>query len=127
MLQGNKTSGLRGRVKSFRYAIEGILTLLKEQPNARIHLIAAVAAILMGFLLEISRMEWILICLCITLVISAEAINSSIEYLADFVSPEKHHLIKKSKDVAAGAVLLTAIFSVVTGLIIFLPKLLMFF
>ncbi len=127
VLMNNKKNIWKIRAKSFSYALEGLLTLLKDQPNARIHLVAALMAVAMGLFLGISHMEWIFICLCITLVISAEAFNSSLEYLADFVCAEKNHLIKKAKDVAAGAVLLTAIFSIVTGLFIFLPKLLKFF
>lgn len=127
VLMNNKKNVWNGRAKSFSYALGGLLTLFKDQPNARIHVVAAIMAIAMGLFLGISSVEWILICLCITLVISAEAFNSSLEYIADFVCAEKHHLIKKAKDVAAGAVLLTAIFSVVTGLFIFLPKLLVLF
>ena len=68
-------------------------------------------------------MEWIVICLCIGLVLSAEAVNSAIEALADRVSPAYDEAIKRTKDLAAGAVLLLAIASAVVGLIIFLPKL----
>lgn len=66
---------------------------------------------------------WIVICLCIGLVLSAEAVNSAIEALADRVSPAYDEAIKRTKDLAAGAVLLLAIASAVVGLIIFLPKL----
>ena len=71
----------------------------------------------------LSSMEWIVICLCIGLVLSAEAVNSAIEALADRVSPAYDEAIKRTKDLAAGAVLLLAIASAVVGLIIFLPKL----
>ena len=76
-----------------------------------------------GIFVGLSSMEWIVICLCIGLVLSAEAVNSAIEALADRVSPAYDEAIKRTKDLAAGAVLLLAIASAVVGLIIFLPKL----
>lgn len=76
-----------------------------------------------GHFVGLSSMEWIVICLCIGLVLSAEAVNSAIEALADRVSPAYDEAIKRTKDLAAGAVLLLAIASAVVGLIIFLPKL----
>lgn len=67
-------------------------------------------------------MEWIAVCMCIGMVLSAEAVNSSIEALADLVSPEYNEAIKKTKDLAAGAVLILAITAAIIGLIIFIPK-----
>lgn len=81
------------------------------------------ASLRRAFLVGLSSMEWIVICLCIGLVLSAEAVNSAIEALADRVSPAYDEAIKRTKDLAAGAVLLLAIASAVVGLIIFLPKL----
>lgn len=81
------------------------------------------ASLRAGIFVGLSSMEWIVICLCIGLVLSAEAVNSAIEALADRVSPAYDEAIKRTKDLAAGAVLLLAIASAVVGLIIFLPKL----
>jgi diacylglycerol kinase len=111
------------RIKSFKYAFEGIFLLLKTQHNAWIHFISTIAVVLTGLLFKLSTTEWCLIILSIIIVWMSEALNTACEFLADVTSPEFHPLIKKSKDVAAGAVLITAIGAVVIGLLIFLPKL----
>lgn len=113
---------LRKRANSFRYAFQGLADLLKSQPNARIHLAAAVAVTLAGFFFQIARTEWLAVVTCIALVFAAEAINTALEYLTDLVSPDYHPLAGKAKDAAAAAVLIIAAGAVVTGLIIFLPK-----
>ena len=110
------------RVASFRYAFKGLKDLFVSQPNARIHLRASIGVILAGIFFQISATEWVAVSLCIVLVISLEATNTAIEYLTDLVSPGQHPLAGKTKDVAAAAVLLAAIGSVVIGCIIFLPK-----
>ena len=116
-----KNSGftLRKRALSFKYAFHGIFLLISREHNAWIHCFAAVCVITAGIFVGLSSMEWIVICLCL----SAEAVNSAIEALADRVSPAYDEAIKRTKDLAAGAVLLLAIASAVVGLIIFLPKL----
>lgn len=114
---------LRKRIRSFKYAFHGIFLLISREHNVWIHCFAAVCAITAGILLHISPMEWIVVTLCIGLVLAAEAVNSAIEALADRVSPEYDEAIKRTKDLAAGAVLLLAIAVAITGLIIFLPKL----
>lgn len=111
------------RGKSFVYAWRGIIGLFSHEPNARIHLIIAVLTLIMGFICKLSQSEWTAIIICIGMVFSAEAVNTSIEKLCDKVSPEKDPYIKISKDVAAGAVLILAITAVITGLIIFIPHL----
>ena len=110
---------------SFRYAFAGVRYLLWTQRNAKIHTLVAVLAILLGLLLRIERGEWLALVLTITLVLVAEAFNTAIEAVVDLASPGYHPLAKVAKDVAAGAVLLTAIASVVVGLIVFLPHLLL--
>lgn len=110
------------RAASFSYAFEGIATLVREEHNSRIHMIAMAAAIALGFLLHISAGEWCMIALCCGSVLTAEAMNSAIEALADLVSPGRHPLVKKAKDVAAAGVLITAIAAAACGLIIFIPK-----
>jgi undecaprenol kinase/diacylglycerol kinase (ATP) len=110
------------RFHSFKYAFNGLIILIREEHNARIHLIAAVLAIILGFVLEISLTEWISIIFAIGLVVSLEIINSAIENIADFISPENNKQIKRIKDLAAAGVLVGAIASVCIGLIIFLPK-----
>lgn len=110
------------RIASFRYAFQGLKDLFISQPNARIHLMASIAVILAGIFFQISATEWMVVSLCIILVLSLEATNTAIEYLTDLVSPGQHPLAGKTKDVAAAAVLLAAIGSVVIAGIIFLPK-----
>ncbi|MDE5842652.1 MAG: diacylglycerol kinase family protein [Muribaculaceae bacterium] len=112
---------ITGRLRSFKYAFNGIRVLF-EQPNARIH--ASVAAIVLacGFLLGLSGWEWAVVAVCIGGVLMAEAFNSAIEALADKISPDYDPLIGKAKDLAAGAVLLLVLGAVAAGLIIFFPK-----
>lgn len=119
----NEGFTLRKRLRSFRYAFNGIRLLITGEPNAWIHCFAAVCVGVGGFWLGLSATEWIVIVLVIGAVLAAEAINSSVEALADRVSPEYDEAIKRTKDLAAGAVLLLAIAAAIIGAIIFLPKL----
>ena len=112
----------RKRAKSFRYAFNGIATLLRDEHNSRIHVAAMAAAVILGFLLGLTNTEWCVVALCCGGVLMAEAMNSAIEAIADLVSPEYHPLIKKAKDVGAAGVLMMAIAAATAGLIIFLPK-----
>ena len=116
---------IKGRFKSFTYAFKGVYTLFKEERNAQIQAILSIVALIMGYCLHISAMEWIVICAVIGLVFAMEAINTAIENLADHACNKKiHPNIKKIKDLSAAAVLFTAIVALIAGLIIFLPKLL---
>ena len=114
-------SYLDKRKASFKFAGRGLTRLIRE-PNACIHAVAAVCVIAAGFIFSISATEWCLCILCIGAVFAAEGFNTALEALCDRVSPEKHPLIATAKDVAAGAVLITAIAAAAVGLIIFLPK-----
>lgn len=114
---------LRKRLLSFRYAFNGIKWLIRHEHNAWIHCFAAVCAIVAGFIVELSAGEWIAVLFAIGSVLAAEAVNSSIEALADVVSPDYNPAIGRAKDMAAGAVLLLAIVAAAVGLIIFIPKL----
>lgn len=114
-------SYLKRRRDAFRYAFRGIATMFRSEPHASLHLIAAILVIAAGIYWRITPSQWCLCLLCIGAVFSAEAINTAIEALADRVSPEKHPLIEKAKDVAAAAVLIAAITAAIIGLIIFLP------
>jgi diacylglycerol kinase (ATP) len=123
----NNKFAIRDRLKSFRFAFNGIRILLIHEHNAWVHLFAVVCVILTAFLLKISILEWVTIVIVIGFVIALEAINSSIEKLSDFVSPEKHNQIKIVKDLSAAGVLLSAITAVIVGLLIFMPKLIAIF
>ena len=96
--------------------------MFRHEAHAQIHLCAAIGVIVAGFLFKISAVEWCVICLCIGGVFMAEAFNTAIEKLADKVCEERHPLIGAAKDVAAGAVLLMAVATVVIACIIFIPK-----
>jgi diacylglycerol kinase (ATP) len=119
----NRKSGFKKRIKSFGFAFTGLYELVKSEPNARIHLVATLCALLSGFLLRISSAEWCVISIAIALVWAAEAFNTVIEKLADHLFPEYHETARLAKDISAGAVLVCAITALICGLIIFLPKL----
>lgn len=109
-------------IKSFSYAFNGLKILFKEELNAKVHFVIAVAIIFCGFAFKISGTEWIAIIFAIGLVLSLELINTAIEQIANFISPEKHEKIKRIKDLAAASVVIGVIAAVIVGLIIFLPK-----
>jgi len=110
------------RLKSFTYAFNGLKILVKEEHNSWIHIAITICVVIAGFLLHISLTEWLAVILCMGLVFASELINSAIENLADFVSPQKNEIIKKVKDLSAAAVLITTFCSVIVGLVVFLPK-----
>lgn len=108
-------------ILSFKHAFEGICAAIKEEPNLKFHLFAAVIVIIAGFYFHISRNDWIVIVLLIALVITLEMTNTAIEAVVDSFTEVEHPRAKFAKDIAAGAVLILAIAAVVAGLIIFLP------
>jgi len=110
------------RIKSFGFAFNGLKILIKEEHNSRIHLIAAILVVLAGFYFRVSIQEWLAITFAIGFVIVLEIINSAIENISDFISPEKNDSIKKIKDLAAAGVLMSALTALVIGCIIFIPK-----
>lgn len=110
-------------IKSFGYALSGIGHAFKSQFNFRFHLIALLAVVIAGWYFHLTVTEWLWIIVVSVLVLTAELFNTAIEVLVDLVSPNIHPKAKIIKDVAAGAVLITAIGAVLTGLIIFIPKL----
>jgi diacylglycerol kinase len=110
--------------RSFSYALRGIGTVFKEEFNARVHLLAALVVVVLGFVLKVSSWEWIILILVMGGVFTMELINTSIEKLADLYSTELNPKIKKIKDLSAGAVLVASITALFMGFIIFLPKIL---
>lgn len=113
---------LQTRLRSFKYAINGLKLFYKNEPHAWVHSILTLIVILFGFIFQINSTEWMIILICIGAVFSAEFINSAIEKLSDHVEPNIHPNIKAVKDTAAGAVLFMAIISAIIALIIFTPK-----
>ena len=116
-----------GRIRSFRDAIAGIFRMIRSQHNAWIHAIATAGVIVGGLFFQLSRGEWCWIVLAISTVWTAESLNTAVEFLADAASPKFHPIVRDAKDVAAGAVLITASASVVIGAIIFLPHVIAMF
>lgn len=121
MITENKFSW-RKRGMAFKYAWQGLSALVKYEHNARIHLVAAVLAVIAGCVFSISAWEWCAIVMCIVGVISAEALNSAVEALADKVCREHDPLIGRAKDFGAAAVTLLAVGAVIVGCVIFIPK-----
>ena len=117
-------SAIRKCVRSFGPAFAGLAHLVRTQNNVRVHLLAAIVVIAAGFGFQISSSEWFAIILCIAMVLSAEALNTGLELLADAVHPQQHPLVGKAKDCAAAAVLICALASVVVAAMIFAPRLL---
>lgn len=107
-------------IKSFYYAGKGVIGVVAAERNMRIHLLAAVIVIMLGFYFRITPTEWCLVAICIGMVMAAEAFNSAIECLTDLVKPEHHPLAGKIKDAAAGGVLLVSIAAAAVGCIVFL-------
>jgi len=121
MDNSHDTFSFSGRIRSGTHAIYGIIEMLKSQHNAWVHALATLCVVIAGAVFGVSITEWCLLVLVITTVWVAEGLNTAFEFLCDVASPEFHPLVKKSKDVAAGAVLLSATGAVVVGLIIFIP------
>lgn len=117
-----KPFSVQERSKSFRYAFEGILCFFKREHNAILHLLATVTVIILIILFPVSRLEIIALAIVIGLVWTAEFFNTAIEKTADLVSKEDHPEIKFIKDVAAAAVLVMAVVALLTGCLIFVPK-----
>lgn len=112
---------LSARIKSIGHAIDGILYVLRSQHNAWIHAVGTILVAVAGFFFHLSPAEWCWIVLAATSVWTAEALNTALELLADAATKEFHPLIGQAKDVAAGAVLVTAIGAIIIGAIVFWP------
>ena len=114
----------RDVISSLEFALTGIFTAFKEEKNMRSHVLSAIAAIIAGLIFRISATEWLFLLLSIFLVIAFEIMNSAVENVVDLASDYHFSMrAKNAKDMAAGAVLVVSGFAVITGLIIFLPKL----
>ncbi len=106
-------------VKSLRYALRGITASIHTERNLRIQTSIALLTIALGFYLNVTSLEWMILVLTISLVLAAELINTSLESVVNLLSPQFHPLAKKAKDAAAGAVLVLSIGSLVVGWFIF--------
>lgn len=113
---------MKKMVDSFNYAISGIVETVRTQRNMKIHLIAALCVLIACFLIDISKAEFLILCITVTMVLAAEVINTAIEATIDMAANHYHPLAKIAKNAAAGAVLITAINSLIVGYIIFWDK-----
>lgn len=111
-------------VRSFGYAYEGVLALLRTTPNFWVHLFLGIIALALCALLALPPPEIAIVVLTIALVLVVEAFNTALEALADVATPDFHPLVKRAKDIAAAAVLLAAIAAVAIAALLFLPRLL---
>jgi diacylglycerol kinase len=121
-MDADKKFSLTERLKSISNALHGVLLLLRYEHNARIHLVILISVVIAGMLLRLTGAEWMAILFVAGLVFVSECFNTAIEYLSDQITSEKKENIRRAKDVAAAGVLISAVISVVTGLIIFLPE-----
>jgi diacylglycerol kinase (ATP) len=109
-------------LRSFRFAFLGLKWLVLSENNARFHLLATILVLIAGFYFKLSAIEWTIILTQIGLVWATEAINTAIEKLCDYVSPQRHEVIGKVKDMASTGVLIVSIVAGLVGLVVFLPK-----
>ena len=112
---------LRKIFKSFRYSFKGI-QISSQEHNFRVMLMSASFAILLGFILQISYFEWLILILIMSIALSLEALNTALEKILDYLEPNLSDKIRMLKDLMAGAVAITIFASIIIGLLIFLPK-----
>jgi len=119
-MQTNRFS-IKKRIKSFGYSLAGIRQFVKTQHNAWLEIGVALLVIIAGFVLQVEAIEWCFLLFAIGFVLVCEAFNTAIEFLVDLVSPQQNKLAGAVKDIAAGAVLLSACTAAAIGLIVFIP------
>ncbi len=120
-MNNEKNITIRSRGKSFSYAINGLVQLFRQEPNAKLHSLATLTVIAAGFIRHIGHWQWAVLAFAIGLVWVTEALNTCIEKLCDFCCDNKFHpSIKVIKDISAAAVLISAMVSVAVGIIVFL-------
>ena len=107
--------------RSVGFALNGLLHLIRYERNFQIHAVALIGVCSAGFLFGITSSEWLVILLISALVMGLEAINTAIEHICDLYSTEANERIKKIKDLAAGAVLIAALFALCIAVVLFLP------
>ena len=108
-------------IKSFHYAFRGVIRLLSDQQNARIHASAAILVGIFAYLLQVTRVEAAILFMAVVMVFAIEILNTAIEKLSNIIEPKNSKEIAYIKDGMAGAVLFTAIIAVVVAILIFLP------
>ena len=119
-----KTQGKSKFQESLNHALDGIEFAINNERNIKIEILFGILASILGFILKISIIEWAIIVLVISIVLCLDLINTAIERAVDLTTKEYRELAKAAKDVSAGAVLVMSMFSVVIGVLIYLPKIL---
>lgn len=119
-----KAFSVADRLRSFRYALAGLRTLLRTQHNAWVHAAATVLVVAAGLYFRLGIAEWCWLVLAMTMVWMAEAFNTALEFLADAVTSEQHPVIGQAKDLAAAAVLISALGAVIIGVLVLGPHVL---
>lgn len=117
-----KSKDKRKFSSSIKYCLEGINFVITNESNFKKEIVIGIIALLLSYILKISRIEFIIILIMIALVLTSEIINTSIEKVVDLYTKDYNNLAKIAKDVSAGSVLVMSIFSLLVGVIIFLPK-----
>ncbi|WP_205501188.1 diacylglycerol kinase [Rufibacter psychrotolerans] len=112
---------IRRRLNSFGYALKGIAAAFRSEINLRWHVLSAGGVVALGFYVGLTPLEWVVITLSIGLVWMAELFNTALEVVVNLVSPGRHPLAGKAKDIAAGAVLVAAVTAAVAGMLVFFP------
>lgn len=115
----NKKFSIIKRARSFKHAGRGLYIFIKTTHNAWIHVAVLLIVILAGFYLKITSIEWMILILTAGFVLTAEAFNTALEIDMDLTSPEYHPYARDTKDVAAGAVLISVIMAIIIGILIF--------
>ncbi|MCG1037044.1 diacylglycerol kinase family protein [Polaribacter sargassicola] len=119
-------SFLRGRIRSFKFAFKGLWLLVTTEDSIKVQIFITFIATIMGFYFKISNIEWMFQILIIGFVLVAEALNTSVEKMADFIHPDYHKKIGFIKDIAAGAPTFAAITSLIIAGFIYVPKIALF-
>ena len=115
-------SFFRGRIRSLKFAFNGAWLLITTEASIKVQIVIGILISILGFVVQLSAQEWLFQCLAIGLVLVAESLNTAIEKLCDFIHPDYHKRIGFIKDISAGAATFAAIFAIIIGLIIYLPK-----
>ena len=122
-----KDKGIKRIINSFKYAFNGLIDTYKTEQSVWIYIPVSLLVILMGFYFKINTIEWLVIVLVLGVILSLELINTALESVVDLVTDKYHPLAKKAKDTVSAAVLVFAVASVIIGLIIFIPKIILLF
>lgn len=118
----NESNFFLNRIKAFKFAAKGFWILVTTEKSIITQIVIGIIMTLIGFIINLSATEWLFQILAIALILVAESLNTGIEKLADFIHPEYHKEIGRIKDISAGAAFFAAIFAVIIGLIIYVPK-----